>query len=340
MRGDKLARFLLGLPGAVLGSSGIVGCCGSYEADVTYTIDESQYELLYGRFGNDDLPEDACSALCENREDPCGAGGAGGAGGGSIIETDTCKYDLTHSSVESCRLTVVDETDPGVHCVVLVPPSGCGRRPDGLATLEHERADAAGWLAAAAHLEAASVVAFERLANELTLAGAPRELVDAAHEAAADEIRHARTMTRFARRHGIEPPKARVAPRAPRALADIAIDNAAEGCVREAFGAVELAHAARHAPDRRLRKAFAQIAADEARHAAFSFALHDWAMSQLEREAQRAARAAMRRAAAELARSRRVPAELGLPDAARSAALLAAFLRHTGVARRHGSTDV
>ena len=336
MRGDKLARFLLGLPGAVLGSSWLVGCCGSYEAEVTYTIDESQYQLLYGRFGAEDLPESVCSDLCANREDPCHVGGAGGAGGGgsSTIETDTCTYDLRHSSIESCRVTVVDEVEPGVHCVVLIPPDGCGRRPDGLAPLGPNKADAAGWLAAAAHLEAASVVAFERLANELALARAPRELVDAAREAAVDEVRHARTMTNLARRHGVEPQKARVASRAPRALADIAIDNAAEGCVREAFGAVELAHAARRAPDRRLRKAFARIAADEARHAAFSFALHDWAMSELGREAQRRARAAMKRAARALARSRAtVPhalsAELGLPDAGRSAALLAAMIAAT-----------
>jgi rubrerythrin len=324
---------LLGLPAAVLGGAvvsgtGLVGCCGDYEAEVSYTIDESQYQLLFSRFGDDELPESVCSSLCMDRENPCGTPGVGG---GTMVSGD-CAYDLAHSSVESCQLTIIDEARPGVHCAVLLPPDGCGRRPDGLAPLAQSKADAAGWLAAAAHLEAASVVAFERLANELALAGAPRSLVDAAREAAVDEMQHARTMTRLARRHGVEPQKALVAARAPRALAAIAIDNAAEGCVREAFGAVELAHAARHAPHRQLRKAFARIAADEARHAAFSFALQDWAMSELGGEARRCACAAMRLAMRELARSRTtVPmalsVELGLPDAPRAAALLAALGR-------------
>src|SRR5262245_23277782 len=116
MRGDKLARFLLGLPGAVLGgavmsATGLVGCCGPAEVDVSYTIDESQYLLLQSRFGDDDLPESACSSLCMDREVPCGTqgemGGAGGAGGGGAgfgggtITNGTCSFDLAHTSVDS-----------------------------------------------------------------------------------------------------------------------------------------------------------------------------------------------------------------------------------------------
>jgi hypothetical protein len=344
MRGERLSRFLLGLPGAVLGGTLVSGCCGNYEQDVIYSIDEADYRTLQSRFADEDLPEDVCSSLCLDRENPCrvgaNAGGAGGAGGGSGesgssgqstgIDMGECSiYDLpAYTQVDSCHLTIVDETHAGVHCVALIPPDGCGRRPDGLAPVEG-RAGAAGWLAAAAHLEAASVVAFERLARELALCGAPGALVHAARDAAKDERRHARTMTALARRHGVEPARARVARRAPRDLAAIAIENAAEGCVREAFGAVELAHAAEHAPDRRLRKAFARIAADEARHAAFSFALHDWAMTKLGRDDRRRAQRAMKRAAQELVRTRaRVPtslsAELGLPNSRRCGALLAA----------------
>lgn len=61
----------------------------------------------------------------------------------------------------------------------------------------------------------------------------------------------------------------------------MAKDNAFEGCVREASGALLAAHQAAHARDPEVRWTFAQIARDEAQHALLSLALHDWARSRV-----------------------------------------------------------
>jgi len=82
-----------------------------------------------------------------------------------------------------------------------------GRRPPGLRAalprLGHSRLGT--FFASAAHLEAASVHSFERLARELKGAGAPRALIAEASVAALDEVRHARVVTALARRFGGQP---------------------------------------------------------------------------------------------------------------------------------------
>src|SRR5262249_20637467 len=143
-------------------------------------------------------------------------------------------------------------------------------------------APAARWLADVARLEAASVPAFVMLARDLIAQGAPAALVRAALRAADDEVRHARVMTALAPGHGAAPPAVVVAPTAPRDRAALALDNAVEGCVREAFAAVCAYHQAAAAPDPSLRDAFAAIAADETAHAALAFAIDAWLAPQLD----------------------------------------------------------
>ncbi len=53
--------------------------------------------------------------------------------------------------------------------------------------------------------------AFERLARELFVHGAPSQLMNDALEAAADEVEHAREIGALARAHGGEPVEAEVA---------------------------------------------------------------------------------------------------------------------------------
>ncbi|MEM6925396.1 MAG: ferritin-like domain-containing protein, partial [Myxococcota bacterium] len=89
----------------------------------------------------------------------------------------------------------------------------------------------------------------------------------------------------------------------PRRLVDIACDNAAEGCGREAWGAVVGQWQARHAADPAIRAVMASVAEDEVRHAEFSFALDAWLRPRLTRaeraRVDRVARRARRRLAAE-----------------------------------------
>lgn len=199
------------------------------------------------------------------------------------------------------------------------------------------------YLAKAAHLEAASVHAFERLARELAAHGAPDELIAAAESAARDEVRHAQLMGALAERHGVRALAAEVDDLPVRSLEEIALENAVEGCVRETFGAVVGAFQAQHARDGAVRRAMQEIARDEARHAGLSQRVHVWCSERLDAEARArlyaAQRSALEQLEAECASELRVDARtaLGLPTAQLSRALLreldaALFQKSTAVA--------
>jgi rubrerythrin len=206
-----------------------------------------------------------------------------------------------------------------------------GRRPAGFTRPPRIRAtDALGqFFAGASHLEAASVVAFEGLAEELRRLGAPAELVRAARRSARDEVRHARVTARIARRHGAEPPALRVgARRGSRSLAAIAVENAVEGCVRETFGALVAAWQAAHAGDPRIARTMARIAADETRHAALAWAIAGWMEPRLDARSRQAVLAARRRAVRTLLREVTSPSpsvlvvRAGLPAAPHARAMV------------------
>jgi hypothetical protein len=132
-----------------------------------------------------------------------------------------------------------------------------------------------------AWLEAASVPAFLRLAEELTAHGAPEALVKAARRAAADEVRHTRAMQALARRHGAIMPEVNIPPFQPRSLEAMCTENAVEGCVRETFGALVTGWQARTAGDTEVRRALGPISRDELRHAELAWAVDAWAAGRL-----------------------------------------------------------
>lgn len=145
-----------------------------------------------------------------------------------------------------------------------------GRRPAGLRRAAKQRG-IGGWFADVARLEAASVVAFERLAGELEAHGAPRSLVRRARRAANDERRHTRMMEKLAQRHGARMRAPKIGPARTRSLEAMALENAREGCVRETFGALLASWQSRTANDRRIARTMAIIARDETRHAELSW---------------------------------------------------------------------
>ncbi|NOK35265.1 hypothetical protein HMI49_18860 [Corallococcus exercitus] len=200
-----------------------------------------------------------------------------------------------------------------------------GRRPEGLCS---DGAVATGTpalgalFARMAHLEAASVPAFERLADELASHGAPEHLVRAARRAAKDEVRHASAMESLARRHGAPMPELTVAPFQARSLEALAIENAVEGCVRETFGALLAGWQARSAEDAKVRQSLGAIAPDELMHAELSWAIDAWAMERLSPEARERVEKARREAWRDLehdASTSHLPDEVarhsGLPSA-------------------------
>ncbi len=224
----------------------------------------------------------------------------------------------------------------GVECETCY---GGGRRPFGYRKAKPSRSPLAaksvrsigGYFAAMARLEAASVVSFEVLADELEHHGAPAYLTNAARASARDEQRHATLMTVTARAHGSKTSTPRIARRGVRSLTAIALENAAEGCVRETFGALVASWQAATATDPVIASLMGGIAADETRHAALSWQIARWIESRMgARDRRRVARARTRAHAtlrSELAQQQAHPAadRLGLPTPSRAVHLLEAM---------------
>jgi hypothetical protein len=182
-------------------------------------------------------------------------------------------------------------------------PNGCndGRAPEGLKPGRVEATCALGALfAQMAWLEAASVPAFLRLADELKAHGAPEALVRAARRSAGDEVRHTRAIGALARRHGAAVPQVELEPFSERSLEAMVLENAREGCVRETYGAVVAGWQARNAKDEQVRVELARIAEDELRHAELAWAVDAWAAERLSPEARQRVHAARLEAYREL----------------------------------------
>ena len=216
-----------------------------------------------------------------------------------------------------------------------------GRRPAGLLSVSVDRTESelGDYLARMAHLEAASVIAFERLADELAQHGAPAELVARARAARADEVRHAAATHGLALERGGLPVAVRTSPFAPRPLLELATENAVEGCVRESYGALVAAHQATRAKDLELRMAMRSVAPDEARHAALAHAVHTWLSERLDDAGREHVRRAQLTALFELARECAIePApELaeaaGLPSSGMACALLGELTKELSLPR-------
>lgn len=240
-----------------------------------------------------------------------------------VMSSQSCGSGLTQNRIRIHR----NGTFEVLETKVITPPSAtqcaAGRRPEGF-VLDDAGGASRGlvaYLTELAALEAASIGEFATLRDELTAHGAPRALVAAAEAARRDEIVHARLTQRLARRAGGRPARVALEPRPPRSLEALAVHNAVEGCVRETFGALSATWQARHAADPELARAFARIAEDETRHAAFSWELGAWLDARLDATAR--ARVAEARArefeglgSAQVAPHPEVATRAGVPSAA------------------------
>ncbi len=216
------------------------------------------------------------------------------------------------------------EPTPVLNCYSCV----AGRRPEGFLASPCAGADVGAYLAASAELEAASVFAFQRLADELAHHGAPSALARRAHRAARDEVRHTKTTLALAARHGRTPQLPSSAPMVLRGRLEVAVENAVEGCVRETYGALVAHVQAERAADETVRAAMRAIANDETDHAALSWAIASWLEAQLDADARAQVRSAFEAAIDALATAaavdppRELQEELGLPSAPEAAALV------------------
>lgn len=308
MRVRSALLFALLAPSACLpwkSTSSIEGC----EAEThPFTLDteltEAQVQDLLSAFGVEDPSELDCAAVCERMQ-------------GDM--TGMPVYDIA----SDCELIIDAPTteDPeeivgALSCEGLTDYLCEGRRP--LGHVEQGGADGlAGYLAGAAHLEAASVLAFDELAGQLTRWGAPEALISRCRQAAEQERAHASAVGALATARGATPlTPAREA--APDDLFTAALHNAVEGCVGETWAALLAGWKAGHASTEELRRVYASLAADEASHAELAWDLHAWMLSRLDEAQRDAVNGAQRRALSRLPevaarQSRALPAELGLP---------------------------
>jgi hypothetical protein len=132
-------------------------------------------------------------------------------------------------------------------------------------------------------LEHASVAAFARFSLELLALGAPADLVTSAHEAALDEVRHARDAFALAsayRGEGVEPGPLPLGDSLPlaRSLAELARAAVSEGIVGETIASLLAAEEAALTDDPAVRAVLATVASDEARHAELAVRAVAWAL--------------------------------------------------------------
>ncbi len=158
----------------------------------------------------------------------------------------------------------------------LVPPVTRSRPPG-----NHARAIAAEHWLACAQMEAASVPAFTRLAQELASVGAPATMIEAARDAAADEVRHTQMCLDAARKlvhadFGVGP-LPDIPARADVDVEQLALEALLEGCIAEGSAAAWASIASNRAQPE-FAKTLRDIAADELRHAALSWRVIGWAL--------------------------------------------------------------
>lgn len=132
--------------------------------------------------------------------------------------------------------------------------------------------------------EHASIASFGRFALELMALGAPAALVEAAHQAALDEIQHARLCFALASAYAGEDLGPSAFPfeqgrmEISTDLADLAVRTVREGCVGETLAAVQAAEQLASASDPAVKAALSRIAEDESRHAELAYKTVVWAL--------------------------------------------------------------
>lgn len=265
----------------------------SMSAAVTYLVAQSGAEIttistpteLRKFLGTIDTPAEAMLlALAGGYEPLCTDSKARKIPGGyellAMKSDDRCLnqyygHKITVNDTSVTSTAVLDMTSPDEGCAV------AGRRPEGYKRKKPPRATAdelLAYLDEMQALEAASIPAFLRLAQELADHGAPAGLIARAQQAADDEVRHAAGFARLRETLGADP---LVTPTisttlATRSLAELALENAVEGCVRETFGALLAHYQAATATDDDLRQLLVTIAEDETRHAELAWDLRAW----------------------------------------------------------------
>ena len=225
-------------------------------------------------------------------------------------ESTSTTYVVARSG--ATRVVKQDHTPPSANCHHYVR----GRRFEGMSEPQASGDALGAFFARDAALEAASVHAFRRLSAELAAHRAPRSLRARAKRAEQDEVRHARVMTRFAKRFGGKCKHVGAATASVRDLEAIAFENVVEGCVGETHAALIATFQAERAQDAAVRSAMRTIARDETRHAALAWDVATWIDKRLPSDARARVEHARLEAIARLRQVAGTPVDASLSEIA------------------------
>lgn len=234
----------------------------------TATLDTETFSTYLDADGQ--LTEDSCSNLCMEQT---------GAYYDYLCSCDYTGADADGNHPVTCEYTV---------CAV----EGRGHADIQKLTQATGGSEMARYFVRAYHAEASSVGAFLQLRAELAQHSAPADLQARCLQAALEEVHHARMMAKLAGEEGCDLPSLDFGEAPQRSLLDLALDNAVEGCIYEAFSALKAQYLATHAEDERVLTAMKLIARDETRHAQLAWDIHHHLMSQLSETEQREVQAA------------------------------------------------
>lgn len=144
----------------------------------------------------------------------------------------------------------------------------------------------------AAQMEHASIASFDRFCLQLLALGAPPSLIEQAHRAAIDEVRHAQLSFAVASVYAGQALGPGPLVLSAQAFSDFSVpfvlrSAVEEGCVGETLAAAEAEAASEHAGHPALRQALFVIANDEAEHAALAYRFAAWALGAFGSEGRR-----------------------------------------------------
>ena len=277
---------------------GMDGGCDEYAFELSTEITANS--VLFSGVGFSDIGNiESCEDLCSEVYSAQTMA--------DVRSVDACEtnVDLTelNSDLQSASdtgnagdtATTQDTANPKVYgtidCTGTAMPFCMGRRPMGHIEHQSSNRDLGNYFANSAYLEAASVDAFIELAEQLRSWGAPEALIQRCMVAAEEEQTHTMLMDTLAEAYGGCRPEPSANPQPNTTLFEVALHNAVEGCVQEAWAACVAMQQSLRA-DESLRPIFSQIAKDEIKHAQLSWDLHEWFSTQLsEKDRQRVAAA-------------------------------------------------
>ena len=219
------------------------------------------------------------------------------AASGPMFQGGKCCFDVCQGQPAPCGRAFV--VGGHVRVAEVVARGDWGASPLGLGEGSRLRAEAAQAWREDAALEHASIASFARQSLQLLALGAPPGLIASAHQAALDEVEHARVCFAIATELAAAPAALGPAPLSLDGLSfggdlvSMAVSAAAEGCVGETVAALALSLASTACDSPALAARLAKMADDELAHASLAWQCVAWAYGHTGSLARQAIEAAL-----------------------------------------------